>query len=103
MSGIDAIGVEEPEEVVETVAVINTGAYSPLQPADLGAIITNAKARKIVWAIYGLAGIGIVGLMGGLTAIGAVAPDWFLFVTGTYTAVGPAFASLAIANIDTEK
>ena len=76
---------------------------SGIAPADLGAIITHAKTRKVVWAIYGLAGIAIVGFMGGLTAIGAVAPEWFLFATGSYTAVGPAFASLAIANISTKK
>jgi len=74
-----------------------------IKPADLGAIITHAQTRKVVWAIYGLAGIAIVGFMGGLTAIGAVAPEWFLFATGSYTAVGPAFASLAIANISTKK
>lgn len=106
MSGLDAVGIEQQEDVVEaieTISVVNSAAYSPLKPADLGAIITNAKLRKIVWSIYGLAGIFIVGFMGGLTAIGAVAPEWFLFTTGTYTAIGPAFASLAIANIDTKK
>lgn len=72
-------------------------------PVDLGAIITNAKARKVVWAIYGLVGLGIIGLMGGMTAAQWIAPEWFIFATGSYTAIGPAFASLAMANITTKK
>lgn len=91
-----------PEEIAAAIAKQNA-LVAKIQPADLGAIITHPGTRKVVWAIYGLAGIGIVGFMGGLTAIGAIAPEWFLFATGAYTAVGPAFASLAIANIDTKK
>lgn len=87
-----------PEEIAAAVAK-QQALVAPIQPADLGAIITHPGARKVVWAIYGLTGICIVGFMGGLTAIGAIAPEWFLFSTGAYTAVGPAFASLAIANI----
>ncbi len=74
-----------------------------LKPADLGSIITNNKARKIVWAIYGIVGVFIVGIMGGLTAAQILAPVWFIFATGSYTAIGPAFASLAMANISTKK
>ena len=76
---------------------------SGLKPADLGAIITNNKARKIVWAIYGIVGLAIIGVMGGLTAAQWLAPSWFIFATGAYTALGPAFSSLAMANIDTKK
>ena len=75
---------------------------APIKPADLGSIITNNKARKIVWAIYGIIGLGIIGVMGGLTAAQWLAPEWFIFATGAYTAIGPAFASLAMANITTE-
>jgi hypothetical protein len=76
---------------------------SQLKPVDLGSIITNNKARKIVWAIYGLTGLVIIALMGGLTAAQIIAPVWFIFATGAYTAIGPAFASLAMANITTKK
>ena len=76
---------------------------SGLKPADLGAIITNAVTRKVVWAIYGLTGLVIIALMGGLTAAQWLAPEWFIFATGAYTAIGPAFASLAMANISTKK
>jgi len=76
---------------------------SQLKPVDLGSIITNNKARKIVWAIYGIVGLVIIGLMGGLTAAQMIAPVWFIFAAGAYTAVGPAFASLAMANISTKK
>jgi len=76
---------------------------SGLKPADLGSIITNAVTRKVVWAIYGLTGLVIIALMGGLTAAQWLAPEWFIFATGAYTAIGPAFASLAMANISTKK
>jgi hypothetical protein len=76
---------------------------SGVKPADLGSIITNNKARKIVWAIYGIAGLFIIGIMGGFTAAQWIAPEWFIFSTGVYTAISPAFASLAMANIDTKK
>lgn len=76
---------------------------SNVKLADLGSIITNNMARKIVWAIYGIAGLFIIGIMGGLTAAQWIAPEWFIFSTGVYTAISPAFASLAIANIDTKK
>lgn len=89
------------EEILELNARRDALA-SKLQPADLGAIITNNKARKIVWAIYGVIGLGIIGVMGGLTAAQWLAPEWFIFATGAYTAIGPAFASLAMANIDTK-
>lgn len=83
--------MSEPNVIVE---------YSqPAQPQDLGAIITHGRTRKIVWACYGLLGIAITGVMGGLTATGWLAPEWFIFVSGSYTAVGPAFAGLAMANI----
>lgn len=91
------------KEEIEAKLAKQQALVAPIKPTDLGAIITHPGTRKVVWAVYGLAGIGIVGFMGGLTAIGAIAPEWFLFATGAYTAVGPAFASLAIANIDTKK
>ena len=76
---------------------------SGIKPADLGVIITNPVSRKIVWAVWGITGLFIIGVMGGLTAAQWLAPEWFIFATGVYTAVSPAFASLAIANIDVKK
>lgn len=68
-------------------------------PTDLGSIITDNKVRKIVWSVYGLVGLGILAVGGGMTAAHWLAPEWFIFATGSYTALGPAFASLAVANI----
>lgn len=68
-------------------------------PTDLGSIITDNKVRKIVWAVYGLLGLAILAVGGGMTAAHWLAPEWFIFATGSYTALGPAFASLAVANI----
>ena len=74
-----------------------------IKAADLGTIITKNKTRKIVWAIYGLTGLALLAVVGGLNAAGWISPDWFLFMLGAYTAVGPAFSTLAIANITTTK
>lgn len=95
----------KPVSKEEIQAQLNRQAQlvSGIKPADLGAIITNNKARKIVWAIYGIVGLFIIGVMGGMTAAQWVAPSWFIFATGAYTAIGPAFASLAMANIDTKR
>ena len=93
---------ENPEELAAGIARQQALA-AQIKPADLGAIITNPVTRKVVWAIYGILGIFIVGIMGGLTAAQWLAPEWFIFSTGVYTAISPAFASLAMANIDTKK
>lgn len=91
-----------PEEIQAAIAR-QSALAAQIKPADLGAIITNPVTRKVVWAIYGILGIFIVGVMGGLTAAQWLAPEWFIFSTGVYTAISPAFASLAMANIDTKK
>lgn len=90
---------EEKDKQLANQAALVSG----IQAVDLGAIIGNPVARKVVWAIYGLTGLAIIGLMGGLTAAQWLAPEWFIFATGVYTAISPAFASLAIANISTPK
>jgi hypothetical protein len=73
-----------------------------VKPVDLGSIITNNKIRKIVWAIYGVLGLVIVAVVGGLQATNQLAPEWFMFALGSYAALGPAFSSLAMANISTK-
>jgi hypothetical protein len=87
--------------------VANTKEEKPvipaIHPADLGAIITNNRTRKIVWAVYGILGLVILAGMGGLQAINGLAPEWFMFTVGAYAALGPAFSSLAIANISSNK
>lgn len=93
---------QTPEQIQAYLDKQNALA-SGIKPADLGSIITNPVTRKVVWAVYGLLGIFIVGVMGGLTAAQWIAPEWFIFATGVYTAISPAFASLAMANIDTKK
>jgi hypothetical protein len=91
------------KEEIQAKLAKQQALVSTIQPADLGAIITHAVTRKIVWAVYGLTGLFIIAVMGGLTAAQWIAPEWFVFATGAYTAIGPAFASLAVANIDTKK
>ena len=55
-----------------------------------------------MWAIYGILGLAILAVVGGLQATNALAPEWFMFALGSYAALGPAFSSLAMANITTE-
>lgn len=93
---------QTPAELAAAIARQNA-LVANVKPADLGSIITNPVTRKVVWAVYGILGIFIVGIMGGLTAAQWLAPEWFIFSTGVYTAISPAFASLAMANIDTKK
>lgn len=93
----------EPKQDNTAALEYQKAMVAPIKPADLGTIITNNKTRKIVWAVYGLVGLGIVAVMGGLTQAQMLAPQWFLVATGSYTALGPAFSSLAIANISTKK
>ena len=93
----------QSKEEIQAYLDRQTALAAGIKPADLGAIITNPVTRKVVWAIYGILGIFIVGVMGGLTAAQWLAPEWFIFSTGVYTAISPAFASLAMANIDTKK
>lgn len=92
---------QTPEEI-QAYILKQQALVAGIQPADLGSIITHAVTRKVVWAIYGLTGLAIIALMGGLTAAQWIAPEWFIFATGSYTAIGPAFASLAMANINTK-
>ena len=95
--------METPEQDKTAALEYQKAMVAPIKPADLGTIITNNKTRKIVWAAYGLVGLAIVAVMGGLTQAQMIAPQWFLVATGSYTALGPAFSSLAIANISTKK
>ncbi len=93
---------QTPAELQAAIARQNA-LIAGVKPADLGSIISNPVTRKVIWAVYGLTGLFIIGIMGGLTAAQWIAPEWFIFATGAYTAISPAFASLAVANIDTKK
>lgn len=74
-----------------------------LKVNDLGSIITEAKTRKIVWAVWTAFGLLLAAVMGGCAAIQTTAPDWVVFAMGVSLALQPAFGSLAIANINTKK
>lgn len=90
------------EEIAAAIAQQQT-VTGQIKPVDIGSIIKNNTIRKAVWATYGVVGLVLVGGIGGLTAIQALAPEWFMFTVGAYAALGPAFSSLAIANIYTKK
>lgn len=90
-----------PEEIAASSAKL-AAMSATIKPADLGNIITDNKVRKIVWAVYGLLGLGVLAAVGGMQAASWLSPDWFLFIMGAYTALGPAFSSLAVANISTK-
>lgn len=76
---------------------------SGLQVNDLGSIITDARTRKIVWAVWTAFGLLLAGTMGGFAAVQQVAPDWIVFAMGVSLALQPAFGSLAMANITSKK
>jgi hypothetical protein len=95
----------KPEKPMPTPEEIATqeGLIAQVQPVDLGAIIGNGTVRKVVWAVYGLLGLFILAVGGGLQAIHVLAPEWFMFMVGSYAALGPAFSGLAMANIKSSK
>lgn len=72
-----------------------------INPADLGSIIGSPRIRKIVWSVYGIVGLVFVAVGGGLTATHLLAPEWYMFALGAFTAISPAFSGLAVANIKT--
>ena len=90
------------EQEIADINARQAALVATIKPADLGNIITNNRARKVIWAIYGVAGLVIVAVVGGLQAINSLAPEWFMFTLGAYAALGPAFSSLAMANISTK-
>jgi hypothetical protein len=92
----------QTKEELQAAIARQNALVAGVKPADLGSIITNPVTRKVIWAIYGIMGLFIIGIMGGLTAAQWIAPEWFIFATGAYTAISPAFASLALANIKPE-
>jgi hypothetical protein len=92
----------QTEQELQAAIARQNSLAAGIKPADLGSIITNPVTRKVIWAIYGITGLFIIGVMGGLTAAQWIAPEWFIFATGAYTAISPAFASLALANIKPE-
>lgn len=101
MAATPTARVQTPEEIQAYLAKQGEVAGA-IQPIHLGNIIKNDRARRTVWSIYGIIGLVIVGTVGGLQMTSQLAPEWFMFVMGTYAALGPAFSSLAVANISNE-
>lgn len=89
------------EKPVKHTQKEQTALTASIQPTDLGSIISNPRIRKIVWSVYGLTGLVFVAVGGGLTATHLLAPEWYMFALGAFTAVAPAFSGLAVANIKT--
>jgi len=85
----------------EQIRAQQTAFAASIKPVDLGSIITDNRTRKIVWAVYGITGLVLLAAVGGMNAAGWLSPEWFLFMLGSYAALGPAFSGLAVANIST--
>ena len=95
--------VEITKEPTEAELAHQTAVFSAVKTYDIGSIITDPLTRKIVWAVWTVIGLAIVGIGGGFMATQQVAPQWFIFAGGVNIALQPAFGSLAIANIATKK
>lgn len=95
--------VEITKEPTEAELAHQTAVFSAVKSYDIGSIITDPLTRKIVWAVWTVIGLAIVGIGGGFMATQQVAPQWLVFAGGVNIALQPAFGSLAIANITTKK
>ena len=95
--------VEITKEPTEAELAHQTAVFSAVKSYDIGSIITDPLTRKIVWAVWTVIGLAIVGIGGGFMATQQVAPEWLIFAGGVNIALQPAFGSLAIANITTKK
>jgi len=95
--------VEPVQEPTEAELAHQTAVLSAVKTYDIGSIITDPLTRKIVWAVWTVVGLAIVGIGGGFMATQQVAPEWLIFAGGVNIALQPAFGSLAIANISTKK
>lgn len=70
---------------------------------DLGAIITHAQTRRIVWAVYVLAGLILGGLSTWFTTTEGSVPVWLQGALAVSAFLAAPFGTLAIANIPSKK
>lgn len=66
---------------------------------DLGAIITNTRTRRIVWAIYVFAGLTLGSLSAWFTTTEGSIPVWLSGALAVSAFLAVPFGTLAIANI----
>jgi len=70
---------------------------------DLGAIITNNGARKIVWAVYAILGLAYGTVIAYLGATQQAPALWLVGLGGAIGFLAGPMGTLAIANISTGK
>lgn len=65
---------------------------------DVGSVIPDAKARKIVYSIFGLIGIAIGATQTGYSSASLDFPQWLTIATGVYSYLAAAGFGIAFAN-----
>jgi len=83
--------VEPVQEPTEAELAHQTAVLSAVKTYDIGSIITDPLTRKIVWAVWTVVGLAIVGIGGGFMATQQVAPEWLIFAGGVNIALQPTF------------
>jgi hypothetical protein len=74
-------------------------AINNVTTTDVGSIITDPKARRITWVIFGTAGIITGSIATGFMAVEQPFPIWLKIAIAVSGYLAPMFSGLAIANI----
>jgi hypothetical protein len=73
------------------------------QNDSLGILIPNPKARRLAYALYGLAALIISNFSVAVMASGTQAPVWLIVVSAIVGNLAVPFTTLAIANASAKK
>ena len=73
------------------------------QTDSLGILIPNPKARRLVYALYGLAALIVSNISVAVMASGTQAPVWLIVTTAICGNLAVPFTTLAIANASNKK
>lgn len=90
------------EKEVKTIAPLPDSATSA-GTDSLGILIPNPKARRLAYALYGLAALVISNLSVAVMASGTEAPVWLIVVSAIVGNLAVPFTTLAIANASSKK
>lgn len=91
----------KPKPVKEPAMPVITPLPDPatnVGTESLGILISNPKARRLVYALYGLAALVISNLSVAVMASGTQAPVWLIVVSAIVGNLAVPFTTLAIAN-----
>ncbi len=66
--------------------------------SNLGSVITNAKVRKLIYALYVLALLGVGAMQVAFASVQTPVPEWLTAALAVLAYLGVPVGGLAIAN-----